>query len=286
MIILKDVKKTYDKGKGESFSLNMSLTVPNGVSVGLVGKNAAGKSTTIKLILGLISAESGTVEINGVEARRLTAKDKQSIGVAFSESGFSAFLTLNDVVKILRATYTHFDEQEFRSQCDKMKLPYDKEIKTFSTGMKAKLRVLVAITHEAKILIMDEPTAGLDIGARGEILKLLKTYREIHPDCSMIVTSHISTDLEGICDDVYLIEEGQTILHESIYKILNEYAVLRIHRDDYAQLDKSHIVGARDAEYGYACLTDEGSYYKEKYPKLIIEKATIDDVILTMGQEV
>ena len=162
------------------FRLNLSLEIPDGTVTGIVGKNGAGKITTIKAILGLIKPDEGHVTINGKEASKLTGAEKESIGAALSDSGFSSYLRVEDVICILRKMYPTFDEDFFRNSCVSQGLRFDKKIKDFSTGMRAKLRVLVAISHRAELLIMDEPTSGLDVEARNEILDLLQavSHRE------------------------------------------------------------------------------------------------------------
>ena len=160
----------------EDFSLNISLNIPGGVISGIIGKNGAGKSTLIKSILGLINPTSGNVKVFGKEVNKLTTTDKYDIGVAMAEAGFSMYLTVKDVAAILKKMYPSFQTDFFADKCKQLRIPMNKQIKEFSTGMKAKLRVLVAISHEAKLLILDEPTAGLDIEARNEILDMLREY--------------------------------------------------------------------------------------------------------------
>ncbi|MBQ1827451.1 MAG: ABC transporter ATP-binding protein, partial [Erysipelotrichaceae bacterium] len=209
MIKLENLKKNYD-----GFSLDVSLEIPSGKVTGLVGKNGAGKSTTIKSILGLVNPDSGKITLFNQPVGKLTAAQKKDIGVAMSDSGFSGYLNVENVIGILSAMYDEFDEKKFREMCRKFNLPLNKKIKDFSTGMKAKLRVLSAISHKARLLILDEPTSGLDVEARNEILDILREYLNENDDCSILISSHISSDLEGLCDDVYLIHDGKIILHE------------------------------------------------------------------------
>ena len=177
------------------FHLDVSFEIPDGTVTGIVGKNGAGKSTTIKAILGLIRPDGGSVTINGLQPSMLTAKEKSAIGTALSDSGFSSYLRVEDVICILRKTYPTFDETFFRNNCISQGLPFDKRIQDFSTGMRAKLRVLTAISHKADILIMDEPTAGLDVGARGEILDLLRQFLLENSDCSVDIQGYTEKSL-------------------------------------------------------------------------------------------
>lgn len=277
MIVLKDAVKCY-----KDFNLNISMEIPKGRISGLVGKNGAGKSTTIKLILGLVKPNSGSVTVLGIESSKLTSKEKEQIGVSLSDASFSSQLTLSDVEKILIKMYPKFDKEYFQKLSQGLNLPKDKIIREFSTGMKAKLRVLVAITHKAKLLILDEPTAGLDVEARNEILDILRKYMEEDEERTILITSHISSDLEGLCDDIYLIHDGKIMLHEETDVILDRYGLLKVNEEQYASLDKNYILKSQKEPYGYACFTNEKQYYQENYKDIIIEKGGIDELILMM----
>ena len=156
----------------------------------------------------------------------------------------------------------------------------DKNIKDFSTGMRAKLRMLVALSHNAKLLILDEPTAGLDVDARNRLLDMLRDYMEKRPDSSILITSHISTDLEGLCDDIYMIHDGNVVLHEDTDVLLDKYAVLKVDEAAYEKLDKTYILKTNKESFGYSCFTNEKQFYVENYPGMVVEKGGIDDLIL------
>lgn len=277
MIALKDAIKHY-----KDFNLNISMEIPKGRISGLVGKNGAGKSTTIKLILGLVKPDSGSVTVFGTESSKLTSKEKEQIGVSLSDASFSSQLTLSDVERILIKMYPKFDKEYFHKLSQGLNLPKDKIIREFSTGMKAKLRVLVAITHKAKLLILDEPTAGLDVEARNEILDILRKYMEEDEERTILITSHISSDLEGLCDDIYLIHDGKIMIHEETDVILDQYGILKVNEEQYAALDKNYILKSQKEPYGYACFTNEKQYYQENFKDIIIEKGGIDELILMM----
>ena len=277
MIKVENLVKNYG-----DFRLNVSMEIPDGTVTGIVGKNGAGKSTTVKAILGLIKPDEGHVTINGKESSKLTGAEKASIGVALSDSGFSSYLNLEDITRILRKMYPTFDETFFRDSCAAQGLTFAKQIKDFSTGMRAKLRVLTAISHKAELLIMDEPTAGLDIAARNDILDLLRQYLVDNDRRSILLTSHISSDLENLCDDIYLIHDGKIVLHEDTDTILSDYAILKTDEDTYAKLDKSYILSTKKQPFGYACFTNEKQFYAENYPDIVIQNGKLDDVILMM----
>ncbi|MGN1417413.1 MAG: ABC transporter ATP-binding protein [Oscillospiraceae bacterium] len=277
MVSVQNLKKSFG-----DFSLDVTLDIPDGQITGLIGKNGAGKSTVIKSILGLITPDSGSVTVFGKDALKLSTVDKQQIGAALSDSGFSSYLTPGDCGKILDKMYEHFDRKMFSEACRKYGLPENKQIRRFSTGMKAKLRVLVALSHEARLLIMDEPTAGMDVEARNEILDILRSYLEQREDCSVLITSHIASDLEGLCDDIYLIHQGRILLHEDTDVILSDYGVIKVDEKEFQKLDRDAVLCFKKEAYGYCCLTDQKKFYIENYPGTVIENCGIDDLILLM----
>lgn len=277
MVSLRNLTKNYG-----DFHLNVTMDIPDGRITGLVGKNGAGKSTVIKAILGLIQPDGGSVTVFGKDAVTLSPEDKQKIGVALSDSGFSNYLTPGDCGKILNQMYHGFDKKAFLDACKHYGLPENKQIRTFSTGMKAKLRVLVALSHDARLLVMDEPTAGMDVEARNEILDMLRGYLEIREDCAVLLTSHIASDLEGLCDDIYLIHQGRILLHEDTDVILSDYGVLKVDDKTFRKLEGEAILSSRREAYGYSCLTDQMKFYLENYPGMVIEPCGIDDLILLM----
>ncbi len=281
MLRLNKVKKQY-----KGFGLDCTLEVQEGCVTGLIGKNGAGKSTTFKAILGLIGMDGGSIEIFGKPASQMKARDKEDIGVVMSDAGFSGYLTVQDLIPILRSLYTNFQEEEFRRKCEEFQLPMNKKIKDFSTGMKRKLQVLAALTHEAKLLILDEPTAGLDVIARDELLDMLRVYME-QEGRAILVSSHISSDLEGLCDDIYMIDNGKIVLYEETDVLLGNYGILKVTQEQYGKLEREHILRRRKEEYGYSCLTDQRQFYQENYPEIAVEKGSIDELIMMMvrGEE-
>lgn len=277
MLKIDHLRKTYN-----TFSLDCSLEVKPGCVTGFIGQNGAGKSTTFKAALGLVKPEGGTVRILGKDIRECSARDREELGIVLSDSGFSGYLTVRDIFSILSGLYSKFDKAFFQDQIRKSGLPDNKKIKEFSTGMKAKLKVITAISHRARMLILDEPTAGLDVVARDEILELLRDYMEQQEDRAILISSHISGDLEGLCDDIYMIHEGRIILHEDTDVLLSDYALIKADDRQYAALDKRYILRSRKESFGYSCLTGQKQYYLENNPGLTIEKGTIDNVITMM----
>lgn len=277
MLRIENLRKNY-----KSFSLDCTMEVRPGCVTGLIGQNGAGKSTTFKAALGLIRPDGGNIRIMGRDIGEFGVGDRQKLGVVLSDSGFSGYLTVADTVPILSNLYKDFDKPFFLEQIKKGGLPENKKIKEFSTGMKAKLKVITAISHNAGLLILDEPTAGLDVVARDELLDLLREFMEKDENRAILISSHISGDLESLCDDVYMIHEGKIILHEDTDVLLSDYAVLKMDERQYDMLDKQYILRSRKESFGYSCLTNQRQYYQDNYPKLAVIKGTIDEVITMM----
>lgn len=274
MLKLEHVKKQY-----KDFQLDCSLTVKPGMITGLIGANGAGKSTTFKAVLGLIRTESGRVELFGKRPEEITPEDKERLGVVLADSGFSGYLSIRDLMPVLEAMYPQFDQTYFEEQCRRFELPVTKKIKEFSTGMKRKLQVLAAISHHADLLILDEPTAGLDVLARDEMLTMLREYMETEGR-AILISSHISSDLEDFCDDIYMIDHGQVVLHEETDTLLNEYGLLKLDGKQYESLDKTYVLRSKKENFGYSCLTNQKQFYQENYKDIVVERGSIDELIM------
>ena len=277
MLNIDHVVKNYG-----DFRLDVTMEVRPGCITGLVGRNGAGKSTTFKSILDLVCPESGSVQVFGTDSRKLGEKERQNLGVVLSDSGFSEYMTVKDANAILKAMYQRHDSEYFLAQCEKQGLPVNKKIKEFSTGMKAKLKLLVALSHNAKLLILDEPTVGLDVAMREELLDLLRAYMAADEERAILISSHIATDLEGLCDDIYMINNGSIVLHEETDVLLSSYAVLKMDAEQYKKLDKKYILQTKQETFGVSCLTDQKRFYVENYPQVVVEQSGIDDLILFM----
>ncbi len=277
MLKIENLRKDYP-----DFSLNCSLEINRGSVTGLIGPNGAGKSTTFKAILGLIAPDGGRISLFGKDTREFSAADRQKIGVVLSDSGFSGYSSVDDAAAVLENLYEKFDKAFFFDHLKKFELPRAKKIKDFSTGMKAKLKVLAAISHDAEFLILDEPTTGLDVIARDELYLLLREFMEQDPNRAILISSHISSDLETLCDDLFMIHQGKIILYEDTDVILSDYALLKVDPSQFAALDKRYILRFKKEIYGYSCLTNQKRYYAENYPGITIEKGAIDEVITMM----
>lgn len=276
MLKLANVKKQY-----KDFTLDCSMEVKTGCVTGLIGPNGSGKSTTFKAVLGLIRRDGGSIEVKGKAPEDLLPEDKENIGVVLANSGFSGYLMIKDLIPVMDRLYSEFDREGFLKKCEKFRLPMDKKIKDFSTGMKRKLQLIAAISHNADLLILDEPTAGMDVVARDVLLNMLREYMETEGR-TILISSHISSDLEGFCDDIYMINEGKIILHEETDVLLGEYGLLKVTKEQYEAMDKDYILRHKKEQFGYACLTNQKQFYQENYPDIVIEKGSIDELIMMM----
>ena len=281
MIEISNIKKNY-----QNFRLECSLNIAPGRITGIIGAHGAGKSTLFKAILGLINLDEGQIKIFGKDSRKLDVHDKEKLGVVLAESGFSEYLKVKAMVPILKNMYPDFDKDMFLNKCNNFNIPLNKMIKDLSTGTKAKLKVIVAISHNAEILILDEPTAGLDVITRNEVLDIIRTYMEEEMR-TVIISSHISSDLENLCDDIYMINDGKIILHEDMYKLLDLYGVIKANEEQYEKLKsdtnyKNIILCCEKEKYGYKCITNDRKYIVDNYPEIVIEKGNIDELIMVL----
>lgn len=270
MVKLDQVKKQYN-----DFRLNCSIEIPKGQVTGVIGRNGAGKTTMFKAILGLIKIDGGNVELFGKDVRELTAQEKQRIGAVLADSGFCGYLSIKDYVPMLAAMYSDFSKEKFVAECERMQLPIKKKIKDFSSGMKRKLQILTAMSHNADLLVLDEPTVGLDVIVRDEILEMLQDYMKTE-EKSIIISSHISSDLEGICDDIYMIDKGNIVMHEDTDVILGNYGLIKVTRGQFEKLDKTYLINSFEADFGYNCITNQKQFYLENYPDIVIENGSLD----------
>ena len=275
MLKLTNLQKNY-----RDFHLNCTMEVRPGMITGFIGANGAGKSTTVKAVLGLIHPDGGKIELFGRQLDAPSPADKRRMGVALAESGFSGELTVADVGKVLRAFYPGFDPAFYRAKAEALGLPMNKKIKEFSTGMKAKLKVLAAVSHGAELLLLDEPTAGLDVLARDQILELLREYVEADERRAILISSHISGDLEQLCDDFYMIDGGRIVCHEDTDRLLSGYAILKVPAG--TDLDMQYILRRRSEPFGWSLLTDQKQFYAENCPGLVVERITLDEFIMMM----
>ena len=204
-----------------------------------------------------------------------------------AESGFSPLLKGKEIIQIMKSMYPEFEEEKFLEKCKHYQIPLQKPLKDFSTGMKAKFKILIALSYNADLLILDEPTVGLDYMTRNEILDELRDYMT-REGKGILISSHISSDLEGVCDDLYFMQKGKIVLHEDADRIVSQYGVLKLTEEEYKKLDKKYLLYVMKNAYSIEALTNEKQYYGDNYPECVVEKGSIDQVILflTKGEAV
>lgn len=264
--------------KYEDFELkDVSFNVPCGSIVGLIGENGAGKSTTIKAILDLTEKESGVVEILG--SATLDKETKEHIGVVFEGNNFPEELNAKELNNVLKNIYKYWNEEKFYGLLYDFKLPIQKKIKDYSRGMKMKLAILVALSHDTKLLILDEATNGLDPIIREEILDILLDFiqDETH---TVLFSSHITSDLEKIADYIVFIKNGTVFLNASKDELIYEYGILKCKKEDFDKIDKEDIITYIKRENIYEILIYDKKEKKNKYKDLNIDKVTLDDIML------
>ncbi len=268
--------------KYDRFSLDVSLTVEPGMITGLIGRNGSGKTTTFKAIVDVVRA-GGKTEIFGKDNRRLTEDERSMIGIAYTDIFFSGEYKVSAVRRILKAAYKNFNAAEYDRLIKRFDIPQGGKIRNLSTGELAKLRFVSAMSHDAKLVILDEPTSGLDVVARDGILDELRNYMERHEDAAIILSSNITQDLEGLTDDVYMIDEGRIVLHENTDTITDDYGLVKCTEEQFEKLDKEYVKGVKKAPYGRDVLVSQKRYYLENYPALAVEDGTLDQCLVVLA---
>ena len=247
------VSKTY----GDFALEDVNLTLPQGCVLGLIGENGAGKSTLIRMMLGACKPDGGEVRVLGEAAGRTAAfaKTRQEIGVVLDEACLPDELTARQIGTLMRGIYANWDDAAFSSLCTRLELPEGKKVKDFSRGTKMKLAIAVALSHKAKLLVLDEATGGLDPVVRDEILDLLNDFTR-EEEHAILLSSHIVTDLEKICDYVVFLHKGRAQMAGEKDELLERYALLNMTHEDYAALDKRGVVRVMDGHGGVRVLME------------------------------
>ena len=276
-IEIKDVNKTL----GQFSMKDINLNLPTGCIMGLVGKNGAGKTTLIKLILGIAKADSGTITVLGCDNRKNFKYTKQYIGYVPDSGIFDENYTLIKINKLMCGIYREWNEPLFLEYAKKFHLSLDQKIKEFSKGMKAKLSIMTAICHGAKLLIMDEPTTGLDPVARDEIVNILFEFTR-EEDCSVLISSHIVSDLEKLCDYICLIDNGQIQFIEEKDEILEKYVLCNCTMEQYNDIPKEAVISVENTNYSLKLILDKS---KLNGIDLETEKTTLEDLLIHMIKE-
>ena len=252
-IEIKGLKKNY-----RDFNLGpIDLTLPQGCIMGLIGENGAGKSTTIKAMLGMITS-GGSIRLLGQDIGGDAAALKQDIGVVPDEIGLPEMLNARQIEKIMRDTFTNWQTDVFNDYLSKFNLPEKKAFKEYSKGMKMKLGIAIALSHEAKLLILDEPTSGLDPLVRDEIVSILNDFTR-DESRAILISSHIVSDLEKICDYIAFLHKGRMMLCEEKDRLLEQYGVLHTTADVLNELEDGAVIGKRVTDYGAEAIVDRAT---------------------------
>ncbi len=272
---VKNLNKEYN-----SFKLkDINLSLPKGMIMGLIGENGAGKTTTIKSILNLTSIDSGEINIFGMDMKEEAKKIKEDIGVVLDDSFLSEHLTPKDINQIMKNIYSNWDEDLFLEYLKDFKLPLKQESKDFSSGMKVKLKIAIAISHYPKLLILDEPTSGLDPVARSEILDIFQDFIQ-DGESSILVSSHITSDLEHIADYITFINDGKILLSKTRDELLEQFGIVRCSKEDFEKIDENDYEKYKINKYEYDVLVSNKKEFKRKYDFKVIDKPTLDDIML------
>ena len=278
-LILKNVNKKYEKS---NFAIkDISFSIPEGSIVGFIGENGAGKSTTMNCILNVIRRDSGTIEIFG---REMTDEDidiRENIGVVYDSNNFPEYLTAKQLADILGRIYSKWDDFCFEQFLRRFGLPESQKIKTYSRGMSMKLAIAVALSHDSKLLILDEATSGLDPIMRDEILDVLLEFvkQENH---SILLSSHITSDLEKIADYIVFIHNGEIILNKTKDELIYEYGVIRCSENDFHNILSEDILSSMKKDYQIDVLIKNRKLIEKKYKNLIVDSVSLDEIMLLL----
>lgn len=271
MLSIRGLSKRYMNFSVEDVTFN----VPDGTVVGLIGENGAGKSTIIKSVLGAVHPDGGEILVDGMPLDKLDRSGRQKISFVLDDMGLPMELTLSMLDKVLSNIFEKWDSAKFKSLVQKFGLPEKKMLREFSKGMKMKATITVALSYESNLLILDEPTSGLDPVVRDDILEMIYDYNRQNGRAALI-SSHITTDLEKICDYIVYIHGGKVIFNEEKDELLSRYAIYSTDEKQLAELDKTAVVKVLHRDYGVDILAS-----KEKMPRdFEYRPVSLDDIML------
>lgn len=257
----------------------VDLSVPKGSIVGLIGENGAGKTTLIKGMLGLVHPEEGEVLIFGKDAKTSMKEIKTNIGVVLDGSFFMELLKVQAIDTVMKGIYDKWDTALFYDYLQRFGIDPSKKIKELSKGMQKKLEILTALSHHPKLLILDEPTSGLDPVVRNEILDIFQDFI-LDEECSILLSTHITSDLEHVADYLAFIDNGQMIFFETRDKVLDSYGILKCDQKKFERLEPSDVIRYRRNRYNYEVLVNDRHSIRRTYRDAVIEKITIEDLML------
>ena len=272
----RDLTKSY-----RGFTLDhVSFTLPTGCILGLVGENGAGKSTTLKLLMNALARDGGQVSLLGVDNQSPEfLQTKQDIGVVLDEACLPEVITPRELGKLMALTYTRWDQGAYENYLARFSMPRDKKFKELSRGMKMKLAIAAALSHNAKLLLLDEATSGLDPMVRDEVLDVFNDFTR-EEDHTVVLSSHIVSDLEKICDYIAFLHRGKLVLFEEKDRLLEEYAIVKLSPQQLQELDPAAVAGVKEGPYGAEALVRRG-----KIPaQFVTEHTNLEDIILFLAK--
>lgn len=263
------------------FTLDITMRVMPNTITALVGTNGSGKTTAFRLALGLAGADSGEALLLGQPACGASPGVRRRVAAVFADTNLGTQSPIRDLLAQLAAFYPHFNLSRCHELLDRFAIPVQATMQSLSTGMRAKCATVMAVCKEADILVLDEPTAGLDVIARDDILDLLRAYMET-PGRSILISSHIASDIETLCDDFYYIRHGRIVLHDTINRLRDNYGVLLVGDGQAAGMDEGYILARQHTPNGWRMLTDQRDFYRENMPGMEIERGNIDALVTVM----
>lgn len=284
IIEIKNLKKKYD----DKFELGkIDITIPKGVIVGLIGENGAGKTTLIKSMLNIIKIDSGEINIFGKDYKKDEKAIKEDVGVVLDNMFFPELLNAKDINIVMKDIYKNWDSKLYFSYLKEFDLPDDKPLKSMSKGMKKKLEIATAISHKPKLLILDEPTSGLDPVVRAEVLEIFQKFIE-DEEHSIILSTHITSDLEHIADEIIFIDKGKLLFQKSRDEIIDNYGILKCDIDYFSNIDRRDIIACKKTKYAYEILVENKEQASRKYKGCVIDKITLEDlmVLVIKGEKI
>ena len=277
-IEIKNLIKRYDS----NFQLGkLSLDIPSGEIIGLIGENGAGKTTLIKSILGILQVNKGEIKIFGNDTIKNAAKIKEDIGVVLDNTFFPEILNAKDIDSIMKSIYQSWDSKLYYDYLKNFDIPVDSIIKKLSKGMRKKLEIATALAHHPKLLVLDEPTSGLDPVVRSEVLDIFLKFIE-DDEHTILFSTHITSDLEHIADEIIFIDDGKVLLNKSRDDILDNYGILKCNLDEFAKIDKSDYIAYKKNKYSYDILVSDRNKVSKKYKNMVVDKITLEDLMVLM----
>lgn len=273
---------------------NICFDIPEGSIVGFIGDNGAGKSTTMKAILGLVPIEGGEIRVLGHPVKRNLADEdwREQISVVFDECNFPNELKTKNINIIMKNIYRTWDENRFKEFLQKFELPANKKVRELSKGMKMKLSIAAALSHDSRLLILDEATSGLDPVVRNEILDIFREYVEDESH-TVFLSSHITSDIEKIADYIMLIHKGKVLLMESKDKLLYEYGMVKCTKEQADRIPEEIIVGREDTSFETSVLVrnrqklEENGFFQMTAKDLqtpVMDRVGIEDILLYVAK--